>query len=178
MQPSDTPEGLPAEHSARTGGKTGPHRAPTSHPAVLYVEDDPNDARLLQAAWAKVGLRNPLHIVPDDEAAFRYLFGQGAYANRAKHPSPCLILLDLKLPKATGVEVLRRIREDPSTRMLHVMILSASSGWLELAAAHTWHVLQTTLHIDGFLVKPATFDQWVEIVEGLQGWLQRATQIL
>jgi CheY-like chemotaxis protein len=177
MQPSDTPESLPEERSTGTGGQSGPHRAPASHPAVLYIEDDPNDARLLQAAWAKVGLRNPLHVVPDDEAAFRYLFREGADANRVEHPFPCLILLDLKLPKVTGVEVLRRIREDPSTRMLHVMILSASSGWLELSAAHTWHVLQETLHIDGFLVKPAAFDQWVGIVQSLQLWLQRATQI-
>ena len=159
MQPSDT---------LRREGREG------AYPAVLYIEDDPNDARLLQAAWARVGLRNPLRVATDDDAAFRYLLGEGAYADRAKHPLPYLILLDLKLPKVTGVEVLKRIREDPSTRMLHVIILSASSGWLELVAAHTGHVLQETLHIDGFLVKPTVFDQWVEMVEGLQGWLQRA----
>ena len=120
-------------------------------------------------------MRNPLRIVTDGEAALRYLSGDAPYANRAEHPMPHLMLLDLKLPKMSGMEVLKRIRVEPSTRLLRVMLISASSGWLELEVAHTWHMLQQTLRIDGFLVKPATFDEWVEMVESLQGWLKRSS---
>jgi len=121
-------------------------------------------------------LRNPLQVLTDGEAALRYLLGDAPYVNRADHPMPYLMLLDLKLPNISGMEVLKRIRIEPSTRMLRVMLLSASSGWLELEAAHTWHVLRQSLRIDGFLVKPAIFHEWVEMVESLQGWLKRSPQ--
>jgi len=189
MQPNETPRGRKdreeshAEELSALSGKTAPDRTPTRYPAdptrypaVLYVDDDPNDVRLLHAAWTTVGLRNPLQVLTDGEAALRYLFGDAPYANRADHPMPYLMLLDLELPNISGMEVLKRIRIEPSTRMLRVMLLSASSGWLELEAAHTWHVLRQTLRIDGFLVKPATFHEWVEMVESLQGWLKRSAQ--
>ena len=189
MQPNETPRGRKDREESHTDelsaltGKTAQDREPTRYPAgpprypaVLYVDDDPNDARLMQAAWMRVGLRNQLHIVTDGEAALRYLSGHAPYENRAEYPMPYLIMLDLKLPKMSGIEVLKRLRVEPSTQMLRVMLLSASSGWLELEVAHTWHVLQQTLRIDGFLVKPATFDDWVDMVESLQGWLKRSAQ--
>jgi len=187
MQTNDTPrvrrddEGADSEKLSALTSKTAPDGDPTRHPAgsarypaILYVDDDPNDAQLLRAAWTKVGLQNPLQIVADGEAALRYLFGDAPYANRAEHPIAYLMLLDLKLPKISGLEVLKRIRIEPSTRMLRVMLLSASSGWLELEAAHTWHMLQQTLRIDAFLVKPAAFDEWLEMVDSLHGWLRRS----
>ena len=189
MQPNETPRGRKdreeshSEELSALTGKTASERDTTRYPAgalrypaVLYVDDDPNDAQLLKAAWTRVGLRNQLHVVTDGEAAVRYLLGEAPFADRAEYPMPYLILLDLKLPKMSGIEVLKRIRVEPSMRMLRVMLLSASSGWLELEVAHTWHVLQQTLRIDGFLVKPATFDDWVDMVESLRGWLKRNAQ--
>ena len=189
MQSNETPRGRKDREESQSDelsaltGKTASDKEPTRYPAgstrypaVLYVDDDPNDARLLQAAWARVGLRNPLQVVTDGEAALHYLFGETPYADRVEYPMPYLILLDLKLPKMSGIEVLKRVRVEPSMQMLRVMLLSASSGWLELEVAHTWHVLQQTLRIDGFLVKPAAFAHWVNMVESLQDWLKRSAQ--
>jgi CheY-like chemotaxis protein len=85
----------------------------TATPPVLYVEDDHNDVLLMRRAWAKVGVANPLRVVVDGEEALRYLSGKGQYANRVDHPMPCLVLLDLKLPKLLGLDVLRGSRRPP-----------------------------------------------------------------
>src|SRR5262245_60148015 len=83
---------------------------PMSHPAVLYVEDDPNDIMLMRYAWTRVGVENALCIVPDGDEALRYLSGEGAYADRVDHPIPSLILLDLNLPKFWELELFKWIR--------------------------------------------------------------------
>jgi CheY-like chemotaxis protein len=82
-----------------------------NHPTVLYVEDDDNDVLLMRRAWMKAGIRGSLQTVPDGEEAVRYLPGQGQYVNHVEHPMPGLVLLDLKLPKMSGLEVLKWIRE-------------------------------------------------------------------
>jgi CheY-like chemotaxis protein len=139
-----------------------------SHPAVLYVEDDPNDIMLMRYAWTRVGVENPLRIVPDGDEALRYLSGEGTYADRVDHPIPSLILMDLKLPKVSGLDVLKWIRAQPALHGLRVIVLSSSKRPPDIGAAHA-------LRIDAYLVKSHTFDEWVEMVKHLrESWLTNA----
>ena len=127
-------------------------------PPVLYVEDEHNDVLLMRRAWAKVGVANPLQAVVDGEEALRYLSGEGQYANRVDHPMPCLVLLDLKLPKLLGLDVLKWIREQTALLGLRVIVLSSSKQPQDINAAHA-------LGIDAYLVKPGTFDEWAAMVD-------------
>lgn len=95
--------------------------------AVLYVEDDELDVMLMRRAWRKVGLRNPLHVVMDGYEAQSYLSGTAYYANRAVHPMPSLVLLDLKLPGFTGLDLLKWIRGHATLHALRVILFSSSS---------------------------------------------------
>jgi CheY-like chemotaxis protein len=94
--------------------------------SVLYAEDDEMDIVLMRRAWRRAAVNNPLHVVTDGQEAEAYLSGVGRYADRAVHPMPTLVLLDLKLPRVTGLELLEWIREEPTTRALRVIILSSS----------------------------------------------------
>ena len=135
------------------------------HPTVLYVEDDPNDVLLMRHAWTKVSTPNPLQVVSDGEEALRYLSGEGRYANRIEHPIPVLVLLDLKMPKVSGLDVLRWIRSQPRLRVLPVIVFSSSNSPLDINAAHA-------LRIQAYLVKPGRLDEWVGLVNSLvEDWL-------
>src|SRR6187431_667930 len=94
---------------------------------ILLVEDDANDALLIQRAFQKAGLRNNLKLVRDGDQAVEYLSGQGNYENRDKFPLPFLVLLDLKMPGLDGFEVLDWIRRDPNLKRLLVVVLTSSN---------------------------------------------------
>ena len=133
---------------------------------VLYVEDDDNDALLMRRAWTWVGVENPLQVVKDGEEAVRYLSGVEPYANRIDHPLPCLVLLDLKMPKITGLDVLTWIRSQSLLLGLRVIIFSASRQPVDINAAHA-------LRIDAYIVKPGSYEEWVAMVDNLQAyWLK------
>jgi CheY-like chemotaxis protein len=135
-------------------------------PPVLYVEDDDSDVLLMRRAWKKVDVQNPLQVVTDGQDALRYLSGEEQYANRGDHPMPCLVLLDLKMPKVTGLEVLRWIRSQPALVGLRVVVLSSSNYPADINAAHG-------LRVDAYLIKPGTFDEWVAMVDTLNVyWLK------
>src|SRR5512140_2159425 len=93
---------------------------------VLHVDDDPNDTELLRAATRKAGVRFTLHNVEDADQAVAYLSGRGHFADRARYPMPALGLLDLKMPRQTGLEVLRWIRARPDLQYVPVVVLSGS----------------------------------------------------
>src|SRR3979409_1477909 len=93
---------------------------------VLLVEDDPDHVLLIQRAFGKANLVNPLRIVRDGEEAVAYLAGTDSYSDRSRHPLPSLILLDLKLPRKSGLEVLGWLREEPHLKFTPVVILSSS----------------------------------------------------
>jgi CheY-like chemotaxis protein len=136
------------------------------HPTVLYVEDDPNDVLLMRHAWTKVGIPNPLQVVSDGAEAVRYLSGEGRYANRVEYPIPVLVLLDLKMPRMTGLDVLRWIRSHPALRVLPVIVFSSSRQPKDINSAHT-------LRIDAYLVKPGRLDEWVATIDNLaKHWLR------
>jgi CheY-like chemotaxis protein len=93
---------------------------------LLIVEDDPDALFLLKRALLKVGMGDAIRAVMDGEAAVAYLSGRGTYADRTAHPLPCLILLNLKLPRKSGLEVLEWIRRQPRLRRIPVVIVTTS----------------------------------------------------
>jgi CheY-like chemotaxis protein len=135
-------------------------------PAVLYVEDDDNDVFFMRRAWTKVDVPNPLHVVTDGEEALHYLSGDGPYANSVDYPMPSLILLDLKLPRVSGMDVLRWIRSQPALIGLRVIVFSSSKEWLDFKGAYA-------LRIETYVAKPTSFHEWVAMVGALKvHWLK------
>jgi CheY-like chemotaxis protein len=114
---------------------------------ILYAEDDDNDALLTKLAFAQVKISNPLIIVPDGETAVEYLDGTGHYANRHEHPLPCLILLDIKMPGKSGLDVLKWIRSQPGICTLPALMLTSSN---QEADVHRAYILGA----NGYLEKP------------------------
>lgn len=127
---------------------------------ILLVEDNPSDIGLTRRALEKNGIRNPLSVAEDGQTALDYLFGTGVHANRDTNEQPILILLDLKLPRIDGLEVLRRIRADNRTRRIPVVILTSSSEEQDLAAGYD-------LGTNSYVRKPVDFDQFSEVVKQL-----------
>src|SRR6185436_101352 len=93
---------------------------------ILLVEDREDDVFLVRRSFKKASITNPLHVVKSGEGALEYLSGQGTYSNRAEHPLPGLILLDLKLPGMDGFEVLQWIRRQPGISGITVVVLTSS----------------------------------------------------
>lgn len=127
---------------------------------ILLVEDNPSDIGLTRRALEKNGIRNPLSVAEDGQTALDYLFGTGVHANRDTNEQPILILLDLKLPRIDGLEVLRRIRADNRTRRIPVVILTSSSEEQDLAAGYD-------LGTNSYVRKPVDFHQFSEVVKQL-----------
>ena len=135
---------------------------------ILQVEDDPNDVFLLQHAMTKAGVENPIQVATDGQQAIDYLKGAGKFANRGRFPFPCLVLLDLKLPHVTGLNVLKWIRQQPGAALVVVM-LTASGEDEDIAAAYR-------LGANGFLVKPSQASQLVEMAKAIKDfWLTHNT---
>jgi CheY-like chemotaxis protein len=128
--------------------------------AILLVEDNPSDVALTQRAITKNAIRNPLVVVEDGQRALDYLFGSGAHAGCDADELPILILLDLKLPRIDGLEVLRRIRADSRTRRIPVVILTSSGEKRDIAAGYD-------LGTNSYIRKPVDFNQFTEVVKQL-----------
>ncbi len=132
---------------------------------VLLAEDDENDVLFLQRAFRKAEVANPLQVAPHGQAAIDYLSGVGPYADRALYPLPCLAMLDLKMPRKNGLEVLEWIRSQPHLRPLPVIIFSSSVQPLEIEAAYR-------LGANAFLTKPSGAPERVELARRIKGfWL-------
>lgn len=127
---------------------------------ILLVEDNPDDEALTLRALKKNNIGNKVVIVRDGAEALDFLFYKGAYADRDPQDKPQVILLDLKLPKVDGLEVLRRIRADESTRRLPVVILTSSKEEQDLIKSYS-------LGVNSYVRKPVDFDQFVEAVRQL-----------
>lgn len=125
---------------------------------ILLVEDNPSDIKLTKRAFKKSNLTNELQIVTDGAEALEFLFTQenGAY----KNPLPIVILLDLKLPKVDGLEVLERIRREERTTLLPVIILTSSKEQEDIVQSYQ-------LGANSYIRKPVDFDQFVEAIQQL-----------
>ena len=138
----------------------------SAYRTVLLVEDNPDDVLLIQRAFRKARLTHPLHQVGDGEEAINYLDGRGIYANRQQYPLPGLLLLDLKLPRKSGMEVLAWLKMQPGLSQLPVVVFTSSREDTDIQRAYE-------LGANSYLVKPVSFDDLLEMVQTLGlYWLQ------
>ena len=128
---------------------------------ILLVEDDPNDVELTLHALKKHNLGNRVEVVRDGAEALEFIFCSGAYAHRSVENGPKVILLDLKLPKVDGLEVLRRVKADPRTRMIPVVVLTSSREERDIVESYR-------LGVNSYITKPVDFEQFTEAVRQLE----------
>jgi CheY-like chemotaxis protein len=127
-------------------------------PTILLVEDNPDDEMLTLRAFEKSNFKNTVMVVRDGAEALDYLFTGGKYADRNPHDLPHLILLDLKLPKVDGLEVLERIRADERTSLLPVVILTTSSKQEDLLKSYSKGA-------NSYIRKPVDFNQFFQAIQ-------------
>jgi two-component system response regulator len=134
--------------------------SPSSPREILLVEDNPDDVALTRRAFSRSRIANPLMVVSDGAEALEYLFARGAHADRAHAPLPALVLLDLKLPKVDGLEVLRAVRADRRTAVIPIVVLTSSVEDQDVLRSYS-------LGVNSYIRKPVDFDQFVEAVRHL-----------
>lgn len=127
---------------------------------ILLVEDNPEDVEITLRAFKKRNLTNKIHVVEDGEEALEYIFATGAYNERNIDHRPRVILLDLKLPKVDGLEVLRRIRADERTKQIPVVVLTSSQEERDIVESYR-------LGVNSYIVKPVDFDKFLDTVSEL-----------
>jgi len=127
---------------------------------ILLIEDDPSDVALTKRALDKARIANPLIVAEDGQEGLDYLFGRGTHTGRDTSDQPMLTLLDLKLPKLPGLDVLRKIRSDAITRRVPVVVLTSSNEEQDVAASYD-------LGINSYIRKPVDFNQFAHAVEQL-----------
>ena len=126
---------------------------------ILLVEDDPKDVELTLTGLAEYNLANEVIVACDGEEALDYLYRRGAHANR-QHGNPAVVLLDLKLPKLNGFEVLEKIRSDESLKMIPVVVLTSSNEERDLVRSYK-------LGVNAYVTKPVEFHKFVNAVKEL-----------
>jgi two-component system response regulator len=124
---------------------------------ILIVEDNPQDAELTIRALRKSNLANQIHVAEDGEEALEFIFSRGRYAERQAIKPPKVIFLDLKLPKVSGLEVLKEIKSNPVTKKLPVVVVTSSREDPDVQSAYE-------LGANGYVVKPVEFDDFFESV--------------
>jgi two-component system, response regulator len=127
---------------------------------ILLIEDNASDVDLTKRALGRCRIASDLVVAEDGKEAIDYLWGAGVHEGRDTSELPTLTLLDLKLPKVSGLDVLRRIREDPRTRRLPVVILTSSKEEPDVAAGYD-------LGINSYIQKPIDFKQFAHVIEQL-----------
>jgi two-component system response regulator len=132
----------------------------TNEIEILLVEDNPNDVELTLRAFGKANLSNRIQVARDGAEALEFIFCEGPHAGRKMENGPKVVLLDLKLPKVDGLEVLQRIKGDPRTRMIPVVVLTSSREQRDVVESYN-------LGVNSYIVKPVNFERFVEAVEQL-----------
>ena len=136
---------------------------------ILVAEDDENDVFLIKRALHQAQFENPLAVVQTGEEAIAYLKGAAPYQDREKHPLPALVLLDLKMPRRDGFEVLAWIRQQPELNGLAVVVLTSSQESSDINRAYA-------LGANSYLVKPANFLSLVEMINRLKEYCKFTSQ--
>jgi CheY-like chemotaxis protein len=132
---------------------------------ILYVEDDENDAFLLECAFRKAEISNPLLILEDGGAAIEYLSGNGRYASREEFELPGLVLLDLNMPGTSGLEILKWIRTTPSVSTLPVIVLTSSNRDGDVHRSYQQGA-------NGYLIKPSNLNEMISMARAIKDfWL-------
>ena len=138
---------------------------------ILLVEDDSADVLLLRRAFMKGGITHPLRVAPDGAEAIAYVAGSGGYADRAQHPRPSIVLLDIKLPSMSGFDVLSWIRQDPASSRLPVIMLSSSTHPADISRAYD-------AGANGYHGKPSDAEGFTALVDKMRlywlPWTDRA----
>lgn len=127
---------------------------------ILLVEDNPDDQELARLALSHCGIDNQVVVMEDGVQALDFLFGDGAFADHGERLPPAVVLLDLKLPKIDGTEVLRRLRDDPRTCLLPVVVLTTSKEEQDIARSYE-------LGANSYIRKPVEFEQFTQAVAQL-----------
>ena len=135
---------------------------------ILLVEDDPNDVELIQIALDSYNFANKIDVVSDGEQAIHYLFGRDGQP--PTQTLPRLVLLDLKLPKIDGIQILEMIRRSPLTRNLVVVVMTSSAESRDLKACYD-------LGVNSYIVKPLDFQQFVEMARQVGFYWMRLNQL-
>ena len=135
------------------------------HRKILLVEDNPNDVALTLRAFKKNNIANQVVVASDGQAALDWLFGEGEFAGRDTTEQPAFVLLDLKLPKVDGLEVLRALRANPRTRLLRVVVLTTSREEQDVVESYS-------LGANSYIRKPVDFHEFLHVVGQLGlNWL-------
>jgi two-component system response regulator len=124
---------------------------------ILLVEDSPTDGEMTLRALRRNNLANRVHWVKDGAEALDFLFRAGAYAGRDPAATPKLVMLDIKMPKVDGIEVLRRLKAEPATRAIPVVMMTSSSEERDVMASYE-------LGVNSYIVKPVEFENFLETV--------------
>jgi two-component system response regulator len=132
-------------------------KSPANSVEILLVEDNPRDAEITLRALRKINLANNLVHVKDGQEALDWLFGTGQYAGRDVHQHPKVVLLDLKLPKVDGIEVLRAVRANPHTSRMPVVVLTSSREEQDVVRTYD-------LGVNSYIVKPVDFENFSSAV--------------
>ncbi len=133
---------------------------------ILLVEDNPDDIELTRRAFERVDVEDDIDVATDGAEALDYLFRRGRFADRNGHDMPDLILLDLRLPRLGGIEVLREIRSNDATRLLPVVVLTSSTEEVDLVSCYREGA-------NSYVRKPIDFAKMLDLVKSLQGyWLE------
>ena len=127
---------------------------------VLLVEDSPQDLELALRAFKKANLTNRIEVARDGAEALEFLFCEGPHAGRRIEDGPKVVLLDLKLPKVDGMEVLRRMKSDPRTRSIPVVVLTSSKEQADVVESYN-------LGVNSYIVKPVNFERFATAVQEL-----------
>jgi CheY-like chemotaxis protein len=127
---------------------------------ILLVEDNPDDVELTLRAFKKAKLKNNVIVVRDGQEALDYIYHQGAYQDKDKAPTPGLILLDLKLPRVDGIEVLRKLKSVPQKRRIPVVVLTISEREVDIVKSYD-------LGANSYIIKPVDFDKFMDTVQNI-----------
>jgi CheY-like chemotaxis protein len=139
------------------------------HSVILLAEDEEDHVILIQQAFSRAKIPNPLHVVWNGQEAIAYLKGEGKYSRREEFPLPDLVLLDLKMPRVNGFEVLEWIRKQPGLASLRVLVLTSSEQIRDVNEAYR-------LGANSFLVKPLDFQDFAQLSQLIREFWLKASE--